>query len=102
MVKLEDADGEVAFINPGHVTALTTVNAITTKVWDVGGKPLDVRGTLDEVHAKLFPPVGDVDSTDERRLAARWALEKVAFIYAERLPEDVVRAARKALGREGA
>lgn len=90
MVKLEDSDGDVAFIAPEHVTCLTTVNAGTTKVWDVSGRALDVDGTPDEVHTKLFPI-----ARDEREVW-EWLLGEDGPAY---LPEWVGNYARKALGR---
>ena len=113
MVKLEGASGSVVFVNPSAVILIAeAVPASQSVVHTNGVCSATVKGTPEEVHAKLFPETAehalevaarlDAEERQERLRLARWVMEKVAFIYADRMPTDVVAAANKALGREGA
>jgi hypothetical protein len=100
VVKLEDSDGLAVFVAPEHVA---TINAAAgdgyASVWDVGGTHIDVKGTPDEVHAKLFPehPVTSA-TTDDALTVLEWVASEEGPDTIS-LPSRMVTLARKALGR---
>lgn len=108
MVKLEELDGEPVLIAPQHVTSIASVRD-RVRIWDVGGKYVDVKGTPEEVHAKLFPEVAkNADSFGFSVMERNEAMLRVLHAVADKRPldwkevSDLMKAnARKALGREG-
>lgn len=115
MVKLEDVDGGWLYINPNMVVSLTPVDGHEiTRICLTESDMEDVKGTPDEVHAKLFPEVPkraletyskrEADERREREANVRLVLEYVeecGIGHAGPISPSIVKAARKALGREG-
>jgi hypothetical protein len=118
-VKLEPLDGMGEWVNPSSVVRIASIpeswesrniKAAGSRVHMADGNHIMVKGTPDEVHAKLFPapPHGGDSIGDIYTLAL-----DVSLTFADRLPPNVVELARrivaaladdtrKALGREGA
>lgn len=96
MVKLEGKTGGAIYINPETVLLVGVSDDGTGTVVHVGvGIWCTVKGTPDEVHAKLFPEAVDAGfMIDVLAWVADSADEKEADI-----PADIARRARKALGR---
>lgn len=110
MVKFEAMSGREVFISPERALAVEHAHNHGTSVIHLGtGINVVVKGTPEEVHAKLFPPVDDGFGmrVTERNEAMLEVLECVAEAKVDdyghiHLPETAVALARKALGREGA
>lgn len=115
MVKLETEDGRPVYLSPLQVVAIREHDARQpgqysaedcTAMWCTSGCFVVVKGTPDEVHAKLFPEERPMGFTLlERNQAMLDVLECVAEAKADdfgniHLPDTAIALARKALGLE--
>jgi len=110
MVKLEGASGSVVLVNPSTVTLIAEATQAGFSVVHVtsGVYSATVKGTPEEVHARLFPQ--EVASASPVapgvRVASLSALEVLEWVSQCAMngpvvvPDYVVKCARKALGRE--
>lgn len=105
MVKLEDTDGEALYVNPSLVVLLSASGAEGVTRLCVVNEIEHVKGTPEEVHAKLFPPAPEFGfTTTERNEAILRVLHAVADMRPldwREVSDSMKADARKALGREG-
>ena len=109
MVKLEPLDGMSEFVEPSSVVRIAgipeswesrNIKAIGSFVYMRDGNSIKIKGTPEEVHAKLFPEAEGELGEDRRE--AMWRVLRWVYVDAQFVPEHVKNYARKALGREGA
>ena len=105
MVKLDTKSGGVVFIRPDTVTLVSSSEDLSGTVVHFGpGAWVQLKGTPEEVHAKLFPETFG-PSPLEFVTEARQVLEYVLDVSNGRpvVIDPLIREkARKALGMEGA
>lgn len=102
MVKLESHDGRSLYVVPEAVKSVAPSGIGGCSSVDVSPAFFVVKGTPDEVHAKLFPthPVTS-ETMDDVVTVLEWVDLQVSG-EAVTVPAHVIAKARKALGREGA
>lgn len=100
MVKLEAENGAVMYINPARTSSIVASAAAGLTIVVADRMNHTVKGTPDEVHAKLFPEAGPefALASDVRRVLDY--VVQIGTIYPVVLDPGVIAVARKALGRE--
>lgn len=96
MVKLEAENGAVMYINPARTSSVVASAAAGLTIVVADRMNHTVKGTPDEVHAKLFPPTPAFSDTEAARVVLEWAADPRSSWR-----EEIETLARKALGREG-
>ena len=109
MVRLENKHGVAVYVTPGEVRTISPHKDDGITVLHTGDSFFNVRGTPDEVHAKLFPASASpihVKLSEYQESRAKELQEATMRVLTwccdgkEDLPSYVVDDARKALGRE--
>lgn len=98
MVRFENRHGIAVYVTPGEVRTISPHKDDGITVIHTGDSFFNVRGTPDEVHAKLFPERFGFTSTERNEAMLRvltWASSDNLSV-----PAYVRDDARKALGRE--
>lgn len=103
MVRLEAISGREVFIHPARALAIEHAAQHGNSVVHVGtGINVVVKGTPDEVHAKLFPEMWTVKDLPADVVEVLEYVDQVANNRPVTIAPSIGELARKALGREGA